>query len=221
MPRKLWPVAVFTLVLIAGCGGGSSGSSAEAAAATQDYGTTKQMVIDILHSPEGKSALRDIMKDPAFKEQVAVTETDVAKAVEKTIQSSKGKSFLSQQAQQPEFAATLAKSIHPELTQLLKQLMKDPSYQQDMLVLLKSPEFTKHVQDLMKTPEFRGTVMKIMTEALQTPSFRMQFQDALKKAVADAMAQAGGQGGQQGGGQGQGGQAQGGQSQGGGGGGSQ
>ncbi|GMA50425.1 hypothetical protein GCM10025857_17820 [Alicyclobacillus contaminans] len=38
--------------------------------------------------------------------------------------------------------------------------------------------------------------MKIMTEALQTPSFRMQFQDALKAAVAESMPQAGGGQGQ-------------------------
>lgn len=179
----------------------------------QDYGTTKQMVIDILHSPEGRKAIEEMAKDPQFRQQIAISEADVAKAVENTLQTRKSQSFLTEQAKDPKFAAALAKAVQPELIQLQKQLMKDPEYQKDLLVLLKSPDFTKNVQQLLQTPEMRGQIMKIMTEALQTPSFRMQFEDALKNAVAESIQAAGGK--QQGGGQGQGGQGQSGQGQGG------
>ncbi|MCL6548635.1 MAG: hypothetical protein K6T30_06965, partial [Alicyclobacillus sp.] len=207
--RKLWPLTL-AAALAAGCGG-SVGADASAAAAQQDYGTTKQMVIDILHSAEGRKAIEEMAKDPEFRQKIAVSDTDVAKAVEKTLQTKKSQSFLSEQAKDPQFAAALAKAVQPELIQLQKQLMKDPEYQKDLLVLLKSPDFTKDVQQLLQTPEMRGQIMKIMTEALQTPSFRMQFQDALKRAVAESIQAAGGkqaggqgQGGGQGGGQGQG-----------------
>ncbi len=160
----------------------------------QDYGTTKQMVIDILHSPDGKKAVAEMLTDPSMKQKVVVSDTDISKAVEKALETKKNQSFLAQQAKEPEFAAALAKAVQPDLVNLQKQLMKDPEYQKDMMVLLKSPDFTKQLEELLQTPQFRGQVMKIMTDALQTPSFRMQFQNALQKAVAQQMQAAGGQG---------------------------
>lgn len=219
--RSVLCVMLFSLLSV-GCGGGASGMGGDVSgAASQDYGATKQMVIDILHSSEGKSALQEILKDPSLKQQLIVSDTDITKGIEKSLQSKKNQNFLTEQAKDPKFAAALAKAAQPELLQLTKQLMKDPEYQKDMLTLLKSPDFTKNIQDLMKAPEFRGHVMKIMTDALQTPSFRMQFQDALKKAVSESMQQQGGGGGKQGGGgqegeSGQGGQEQSGQGGGGG-----
>lgn len=192
--RRVWPLALILLVFGVGCGATTNAGADVSGAGQQqqDYGATKQMVIDILHSSEGKTALQDILKDPAFKQQMAVSETDVAKAVQKTVESKSTQSFLSQQAKDPEFAGTLAKAIQPELIQVNKQLMKDPEYQKEMMVLLKSPEFTKDLQDLMQTPEVRSQIMKIMTDSMQTPSFRVKFEDALKKAVAQSMPQAGG-----------------------------
>jgi spore germination protein D len=213
--RSVLCVALLSLLSV-GCGGGASGMGADVSgAASQDYGATKQMVIDILHSSDGRTALQEILKDPALKQQLFVSETDITKGIEKSLESKKNQNFLTEQAKDPKFAAALSKAAQPELLQLTKQLMKDPEYQKDMLTLLKSPEFTKNIQDLMKAPEFRGQVMKIMTDALQTPSFRMQFQDALKKAVAESMQQhGGGGGGKQGGGGQEGGGSQGGQEQG-------
>ncbi|WP_074950929.1 spore germination lipoprotein GerD [Alicyclobacillus macrosporangiidus] len=208
--RVRWVPLAIALLLAAGCGGGMGADVS--AAGQQDYGTTKQMVVDILHSAEGRGAIAEALRDPSTKQKLALSEMDVAQALEKQLQSQKNQSFLAQQVKDPQFAATLAKSIQPELMQMQKQLLKDPQYQKDMLVLLKSPEFSQHLQGLMQTPEFRGQIMKVMTDALQTPSFRTQFEDALKRAVADSIQQMsgksgqgqnqGGTGGSQGGGQG-------------------
>ena len=204
--RSVWPLALILVLLGVGCGSTTNAGAdvSGAGAGQQDYGATKQMVIDILHSAEGKTALQDILKDPSFKQQMAVSESDVAKAVQKTIDSKSSQSFLSQQAKDPQFATSLAKAVQPELIQVSKQLMKDPEYQKEMIVLLKSPEFTKNLQDLMQTPEFRSQIMKIMTDSMQTPSFKAKFEDTLKKVVAESMPQSGGgssqQGGQQSGG---------------------
>lgn len=183
------------LFATAGCGAGGSAGAEAGGATQQGYGTTKQMVVDILHSPEGKEAVTQMLQDPSTKQKIVVSETDVGKAVEKTLQNSKSQSFLSEQAKDPKFAAALSKAVQPELIKLQKQLMKDPEYQKDMLVLLESPDFTKNLQSLMQSPQFRGQIMKVMTDALQTPSFRMQFQDSLKKAVAESMQSSGGGGG--------------------------
>lgn len=204
--QRVWLALAVTSILVAGCGENTMGMGAENGAQTssntQDYGTTKQMVIDILHSSEGKAALLDILKEPTFKQQLAVSNTDVSKAVAATLQSSKNKSFLASEAANPEFAAALAKATQPEMMSTMKQLLRDPDSQKDILVLLKSSDFTTHLQDQMKTPEFRKSMMSVMTQALDNPAFRMKFQDALKKAVADAIKNDSGSGGKSGGGSG-------------------
>jgi len=190
IPKKLRWIALVPL-LIAGCG--ASGAAADAAAGQQDYGTTKQMVLDILHSADGKKALAEVLQDPGLRTQWLVSQTDVSKAMEKALTTGKDKSLLTDQLKDPKFASALSTAIAPQLIEHQKQLMKDPTYQKDLLVLLKSPDFTKQLENLMQTPQFRGNVMKVMTDALNTPSFRIQFQDALKRAVADQMQSAGGQ----------------------------
>lgn len=188
--RLLW--ATLLPLIIVGCGAG--GASADAAASgQQDYGTTKQMVIDILNSSDGKKALSETLQDPALRSQWLVSQTEVSKAMEKALTSGKDKSLLAEQLKDPKFAAELSTAIAPQLIAHQKQLMKDPEYQKDLLILLKSPDFSKQLEDLMKTPQFRGNIMKVMTDALNTPGFRMQFQDALKKAVAEQMQSAGSQ----------------------------
>ncbi len=188
--------AVIFSVLMAtavGCGeGGSAAAQASGAGSQQDYGATKQMVIDILHSTQGKQALLEVLQDPTVKQQFIVNDSEIGKSVEKSLTQGKNQSLLAQQFKDPQFASGLAKAVQPELLQMQRQLMKDPSYQQEIMVLLKSPDFSKYLQDYMQTPQYRGQVMKIMTDALQTPSFRLQFQEALKKAVTDSMQSAGG-----------------------------
>ena len=193
--RIISPLILGALIMV-GCGSAGGQAGAEAGGAgQQDYGATKQMVLDILHSQEGKTALQDVMKDPSFKQQLAISDADITKAVTASIESKQTQSFLSEQAKDPKFAQALAKAVQPELIQTNKQLMKDPEYQKDMLVLLKSPEFTKNLQDLLQTPQFRTSIMKVMTEALDSPSFRMKFEDSLKKAVTDSIKSTGGGGG--------------------------
>ena len=183
------------VLCLAGCGNtGAMAAGASSSGSTADYGQTKQMVLDILNSKDGQSALMEMTKNPQFKRQMAVSEADIAKAVENTVKSSSTQSFLAKQAQDPAFAETLAKAIEPQLVAVNKQLMKDPEYQKEMLVLLKSPEYTKDFQDLMETPAMRGAIMQIMSDALKTPSFKAKFESALKQAVSESIAQSAGQG---------------------------
>lgn len=196
-----WLVATTAAVAV-GCGAaGGDASGAAGMSGSSDYGTTKQMVIDILNSSEGKGAVKELLQDPTMR-QAPVSPTEISKAVEKSLSGKEGKQLFEEGAKDPEFAASLTKAMEPQLVTITKQLMKDPEYQKEMLVLLQSPEFSQQMLTVLKTPQYRSAIMKVMTEALSTPSFRMQFQDALKKAVAESMPASGGQqGGQQGGGQ--------------------
>jgi spore germination protein D len=192
LKNGMWPVLIAGSLVMGGCGSNAMGADVSQSGGQQDYGATKTMVIDILHSQEGKTALQDVMKDPTFKQQLVVSEADITKAVTASVESKKTQSFLAEQAKDPKFAAALAKAVQPDLISTSKQLMKDPDYQKDMLTLLQSPDFTKSLQTLLQGPQFRQDVMKIMTQALDTPAFRMKFQDSLKAAVADSMKSTGG-----------------------------
>ncbi|GMA50424.1 hypothetical protein GCM10025857_17810 [Alicyclobacillus contaminans] len=153
MRMRVWLPSLAACMLLSGCGQGSMGAEAGGVQnQQQDYGQIKQMVVDILHSPDGKKAVADILQDPSLKQQIVVSDTDITKAVEKSLQNSKNQSFLSNAAKDPQFANALAKAVQPDLVQLQKQLMKDPQYQNDMMVLLKSPEFTQQLQSLLQTP---------------------------------------------------------------------
>ena len=182
-------------MLLSGCGS-NGGQAADAAQASPeqtqaggtkpDYPAIKTMVLDILHSKEGMSTLQDTMSSPEFKRLTAVTQADVAAAVERTIRQGQNQSFLAQQMKDPEFAAALVTASRTQMMEIQRQLMKDPAYMQDFLTLLQSPEFQKTQFTLLQSPQYRAEIMKIMTEALRQPTFRLLFMDSMKRAVQEA-----------------------------------
>jgi spore germination protein D len=42
-----------------------------------DYQQIKQMMVDVLHTKEGKKALQEVMKDPEFKKDMVFTQKDL------------------------------------------------------------------------------------------------------------------------------------------------
>ncbi|HEU4965591.1 MAG TPA: spore germination lipoprotein GerD [Bacilli bacterium] len=191
-----WKIGLAALALIVscsavyGCGGsgsaqgGGSGGGAEEAEASGNYNETKSMVLDILHTKEGMDALKDIVRDPTFKQSLAINEADVQLAMVKALTDGSAHLTLQEQMKNPKFATALAKSFQKDNEKMLKELMKDPEYQEMMLTLLKSPEFSKNLYDLMKTPDYRKQTMTIMTQALQNPEFRLMFMELIKEAIA-------------------------------------
>ncbi len=204
--RSAKPLAIALLsgsLILTGCGmGGQSAadvqgsssqdgsqqqSSGQQKASTQPgYSEIKSIVLDVLHSKEGMATLKDTISSPDFKRSAAVTENDISAAVEKTLQQGQNKSFLTQQMKDTKFAAAVVEASKTQMTQVQRQLMKDPEYQKELLTIMKSPEFLQTQFELLKSPEYRKEIMAIMTEALQQPTFRLLFQDSMKQAVKDA-----------------------------------
>lgn len=173
----------FFLSTLAACssGGSQAGGASEG---KPDYNETKSMVLDILHSKEGRDTLRDIVKDPAFKTSMIVNEQDISSALIKTLNDEKNqKHFFEVEMKDPKFAAAIVKASKKEQQLILKQLIKDPEYQQSMLTLMKSPEYQTMTIALMQSPEYRQYLMKVMAESLQNPEFRLMFMDVVKEAI--------------------------------------
>lgn len=189
-PHILLLASFVVSLLAAGCGSSSSGQSATSSSSQAqeinyktDYNNTKTMVMDILHTKEGKEGLKDIFKDPTFKQALSINEHDVNQALTKSITSGANKNLIEAQMKDPIFANALVKASKKEHQEMLKALMKDPEYQNDMLTLLKSPSYQQTLIPLMQTPEYRQTIMKIMLDSLQNPEFKLIFMETIKDAI--------------------------------------
>jgi spore germination protein D len=158
-----------------------------------DYQQVKEIVLDVIHTSEGKKVIQDLMKDPEFKAEVMLQSQEMEKVIGKTFTDDKTKKEWEKILAKPDVANNLAKASEKQQQQLMKTLMKDPEYQKAMLDLLKDPEFGKHILQLMKSQENRQATMKLIEETLKTPS----FQDRLKKIIQET--QGGQKGGQSGG----------------------
>ncbi|BCJ87298.1 spore germination lipoprotein GerD [Effusibacillus dendaii] len=210
MRRKshVWMFVTLTF-LVSSLTSCSTGGNRNAQASDQqqkpDYNQTKSMMLDILHSKEGRDTLTDIMKEPTFKKNLVVTEQDVSSAIVKTLNNDQTqKRILEAQMTNPNFAATMVKASKQEQQKMLKQLMKDPEYQNSILTLMKSPDYQRLVLTTLESPEYRQQTMKILAESLQNPEFKLIFMDIVKEAIrsgAGVSKTGGQQGGKQQGGQ--------------------
>lgn len=193
-------------LLLAGCGAASASGdgSGSGSADASGYPQMKAMVLDIMHSKQGMDTLKDTISTSEFKRSVAITETDVKKAVEQMVNTQNQKqTFLSQAMKDPKFAASMVQAALPQIADIQKQLLNEPQYQKQLLALFKSPDYQQMQLDLLKSPDYRNEIMKIMTEALQQPTFRVMFTDSMKQAAkaATSQQQSSKSGGKQGGNQ--------------------
>lgn len=199
MKRAVLMLLLCILVLLGAC------SNHEAATDKLDYDQTKKMIVDILKTDEGKKAMQDIMKDEKMKKHLVMDQAVVTDTIEKTLTSDKGKEFWKKAFEDPKFAAAMAKSMQKEQKQLMKDLMKDPEYQSQVLDLMKDPEYTKQLKQLMKSKEYRKQMQDVINDTFESPVFQAKLQDILLKAAEEMSGQKKegqgqqGQGGQQGG----------------------
>lgn len=217
--------ALLLLPLLISCGGGSTESSG-----SQGYKDTKSMVLDILKTDDGKKAIKEASKSGDESatgmlqaqsaqgggkiQQLSAQDAQQLQVVVKDVLTSDGSDkMIKAMMTDPKFAGDFAKALQKENKQLQKDLLKDPEYQKQMLDLMKNPDYEKMVMETMKGMQYRQHVMTIMQEALQSPLYRMELMNLLKKVMEeeaqpkaqgkDKQKQGGGKGGQEQGGEGQ------------------
>ena len=81
--------------------------------------------------------------------------------------------------------------------------MKDPEYQEMMMVILKDPEMEESAVELMKTKNYRREVMTIMAEAFESPYFVAKINDILANVSAQQVQEKAQEGSEEGGGGGE------------------
>jgi len=186
MKKRTFPFWLFLTVsiLLSSCGGGSGGQAQ--GSSQPDYKSVKDMVLDILQTEEAKKSIAKMMQDEKFQQSIMMDPETMRTTMIQSI-ANPNNPQIKEAFKDPKFTSTLAKAMKDEHKQLMKDLMKDPEYQKEMLAITKDPEFQKGMMDLMKSSAYRKQTMQIMKEALQSPLFQAEMMKLMTKATEEMM----------------------------------
>ncbi|WP_044641921.1 spore germination lipoprotein GerD [Risungbinella massiliensis] len=198
MPQKWILSFALPLLLISACNNQDQATNQSQV----DYQQVKQILIDTIHTQEGKKAIQELLKDPEFQTHMQLQSKAMEEYVAKSIQNQTTQKDWINLLSNPTVAEQIMKATEKQQQETMKILMKDPKFQQSMMDILKDPEFSKQLLEVMKSKENRQETLKLIQETLKTPS----FQDELKKKIQETQPTQGqdqGQGQSQGQGQGE------------------
>lgn len=176
---------VFLLApLLASC------SAKGASPAQANYKEVKAMVLDILKTEESqklivKAQQTDASKQIKIKSMTTEDSKQMQLAVKNVLVSPDYSQYFQKIMTDTRFAGEFAKTVNKENKQIHKNLLKDPEYIKSLMEVMKSPDYQKIVLDSMKGQAYRQQAMTILQEALQSPLFRVEMLDLMKKALEE------------------------------------
>lgn len=144
-----------------------------------DYEQTKQMMIDVLQTDEGKKVLSDIISDDKLKQQLIIESDIVKETLSDTLTSKEGKDMWKSLFSDPKFIESFHSSIADEQKKLFKQLMNDAEFQKKMLDLLQDPEMNKQTIKLLKSQQFRKHLENTIIETIDNPLFKSKLEKSM------------------------------------------
>ncbi|MGG1597633.1 spore germination lipoprotein GerD [Paenibacillus naphthalenovorans] len=197
--------------VLTACGSEIQASSGNGGATYKD---TKSMVLDILKTEDGRKAIQEATIQQNSKLQIlsAGDTQQLQLAVKDVLVDTENSQFLQKMITDPRFAGQFAKAIEKNMKQLQKDLMKDPEYQKQMMDAMKSPDFENLLLETIKSTPYRTQMKAVIQESLQSPLFRLELMNLMKKVLQEESApkqgqqSSGGGGGNSDGGSQQGGQ---------------
>jgi spore germination protein D len=184
----LFSVISAMLIVLSGCGAESSGSNEQVS-----YKDLKSMVIDILKTEDAQKALQESSQQMSgYNGQTSKLlsvqdQEEVRLAVKDVLISPQYDKVIKKLMVDPRFAGEFAKSVNKQNKQIHKELIKDPSYQADLIKVLKNPEMDKMILEVLQSTQYRKEVMSLMQDAMQNPLFRLEVLDLMKKAVQEEL----------------------------------
>lgn len=189
--RKRWAllsVISAMMFMLAGCGAESSGGNEQVS-----YKDLKSMVIDILKTEDAQKALQESTQQlTGYTAQNSrllsvQDQEEVRLAVKDVLISPQYDKVIKKLMVDPRFAGEFAKSVNKQNKDIHKQLIKDPSYQADLIKVLKNPEMDKMILEVLQSTQYRKEVMSLMQESMQNPLFRLEVLELMKKAVQEEL----------------------------------
>lgn len=174
-------------LLLGACGSGNSSSSESG---MLSYKETKSMVLDILKSEEGQKTIKKASEKQeeqsgSIKMLGTGSGQQIKLAVKDVLTDPNYATTIKEMMTDPKFAGDFAKALKKENKQIQKDLIKDPEYQTQVINAMKNPEFEKMLLDTLKSTPYRKQTMTIMKESLESPLFRVELMELMKKVMEE------------------------------------
>lgn len=158
---------------------------------TMSYDEIKKIMIDSLQTEDGKKALRQLLEEPSFRELLILEHEEVKKATEETLLSKEAEDFWKKTFEDPKFKETVAKSMQKQQQDIMKELIKDPTFQKDMEAFFGQPDMQKQLETILKSSNMRKQMEEVVKETIESPLMQTKWQELIKKSGGEATAVSG------------------------------
>ncbi|MED3661777.1 spore germination lipoprotein GerD [Ureibacillus terrenus] len=162
------------LVLLASC--------SDSPNSQPSYEEVKKIVVDAIQTEEGKKAIRQLLEDPSFRELIVLEHDEVESSITNSLLSEQAQDFWKKTFEDPKFKESMAKSMKEQQTEIMKQLIKDASYQEDLIAFFGQPEMKKELGSVLKSADFRKEIEKIVMETIDNPLLQTKWQELIKQS---------------------------------------
>ena len=132
----------FFCIILTGALSGCAQNEAQGSS-QMDYQTQKKMLVDLLKTDEGKKAIKEVLSDKEIQQEILIDQEVIKQTIEQQLLSEKGEKFWQKQFKDPKFSAAFAKSMRKEHEKLMKDLMKDPQYQAEVMKIMQNPQMAQ------------------------------------------------------------------------------
>ncbi|HTG69603.1 MAG TPA: spore germination lipoprotein GerD [Candidatus Udaeobacter sp.] len=189
--RRRWAllsVISALMFVLTSCGAESSGGNEQVS-----YKDLKSMVIDILKTEDAQKALQESSQQMSgytgqtSKLLSVQDQEEVRIAVKDVLVSPQYDKVIKKLMVDPRFAGEFAKAVNKQNKEIHKELIKDPSYQAELIKVMKNPEMDKMILEVLQSTQYRKQVMSLMQESMQNPLFRLEVLELMKKAVQEEL----------------------------------
>lgn len=165
---------LFIIVLLASC--------SDSPNAHPSYEEVKKIVVDAIQTEDGKKAIRQLLEDPSFRELIILEHDEVESSINNLLLSEQAQHFWKKTFEDPKFKESMAKSMKEQQTEIMKQLMKDASFQEDLIAFFDQPEMKKELQSILKSAELKKEIEKVVMETIESPLLQTKWQELIKKS---------------------------------------
>jgi spore germination protein D len=186
--NKLKKIYIFLFCIILASLTGCAQNEAQGSS-QMDYETTKKMFVDLLKTDEGKKAIKEVLSDKEIQQEILIDQEVVKQTIEQQLLSEKGQKFWQTLFKDPKFSVAFAKSMRKEHEKLMKDLIKDPQYQAEVMKIMQNPQMAQKLLGLVDTQPVRKEMKKVMLETFENPIVQAQIQEMLKKVAHDEIDQ--------------------------------
>ena len=142
----------------------------------------KKVFTDAIQTEDGKKALREILETQTFRDLLVLEHSEVQTAIEQTLLSEKASEFWKHSLDDAKMKEAFAKSIQKELKTIQKDLLKDASYQEELVKFFDQPDMQKQLESILKGSTMRKELEKVVQETIENPLMQTKWQELIRKS---------------------------------------